>query len=898
MSKKVYTIFAAALLMLLVMPAWVLANEHSFELYVQESGYFNISVNYAAVLGGGDILQQIIVNNQEKDIVPFRRYFADENTYWRYQEGNQMFPFQIEETRFTNFVLAHNTARPVDFYMYAGINTVDILPVAGEVIINSIYLTPSTPLMTYEEYREYHINAEKSSTDMIVIQAQQALFKSSATLIPQNDRTDPLVQPYHPTYIVLNSIGGWPWRLDGQRIEWEVQIPESGMYRIAMRYAQRERRGFSSRILTINGKVPFVEAAYLRFDHGNGFSSRFLYNTETGEDFWFYFTEGTNIIGMEVTLGLFENISDEATQALIKLTQIYQDIIMVTSASPIRHRDYQILTHIPDLRERLLEQAYVLRSILEQIEAVDAGFAESTAIVQRLLMNIERIADRPDQVAILLVDFQVSIGALAQFVTSAQAQPLLIDTLGVGGYNAEGFVGRAGFFRRVWHNIMAFMGSFTNDLSFDIQAAAGVEPVNIEVWMSTGFDLFNILGRIINEQFVAAHPHINVDLRLVDAGIVFPASLTGQGPDVVLQSMAMTPINFAHRGGAVDLTRFADFEEVAGRFSYAAMRTFEFDGRIYALPDQMTFNVMYYRSDILEDLGMTVPNTMDELLAMLPTMQARFMDIFFTTAPQPVLGAQPAPGSTGGMIGAITRGVNPVHASILHQMGGTIFNENGSLTEISNAIGIEAFRYWTNLYTRHNFIVETDVITRFRLGEIPIAVADLGLFNAINASAPEIRGNWSIAPIPGIINQYDEFRRDNLLSVSGSFIVQNMVESRDNMYEAWEFLRWFSSDAVQARFAAEVEAVWGHNWRYSTANLSAFAGLPWQNDVWQVLQESLDWAFAIPQVPGGYVVGRETNNAFLATIIDNRNPTDALFIARDRINTELYAKRREFGLID
>jgi hypothetical protein len=66
--------------------------------------------------------------------------------------------------------------------------------------------------------------------------------------------------------------------------------------------------------------------------------------------------------------------------------------------------------------------------------------------------------------------------------------------------------------------------------------------------------------------------------------------------------------------------------------------------------------------------------------------------------------------------------------------------------------------------------------------------------------------------------------------------------------------------------------------------------------VWPVLEESIDWSFAVPQVPGGYIAGRAINNAFVATVIDNRNPSHALFVAQDEINTELTLKRREFGL--
>ena len=865
----------------------------SFTINVPSPGYYHIGVEYVAVPGGGDILYQIHINGEAvPNVIPFRRFFVDENQNWRYQTGNQLFPAQVEVARHFQFTLGDRPTTPLDFWLEAGDNTIAFYPIQGLVeIVGQPVATPATPRLTYAQYAQLHTGTPRISGEMITIQAQHASYKTSRTLFPVNDRTDSLVYPYHPTYITLNTIGGWAWRVPGQLIEWEVDVPQSGMYRIALRYAQREKRGFTSRAFTINGVVPFEEAANIRFDFNNRFNSRFLHCPITGEDFWFYFEAGRHVIGFEATLGVFEDIVYDATNALVSLSRIYQDIVMITSAVPDRFRDYQILAAIPDLRERLWEQSDALTSILDAINAQGGAVGETTAILERLRINTNRLAERPYQVAILLSDFQTSIAALSTFITTAHEQPLLLDVIGLAGEDTPLFRARANFFQRVWHGIRAFLGSFTNNFDVVIEGADTEDQVTIEVWISSGFDLFNNLGRIINESFAPQHPHINVNLKLVDASIVFPASLTGRGPDVVLQANAAMPINFAHRGGAIDLTQFPDFEEVAQRFAPAAVDTFRFLDGVYALPDQMTFNLMFYRTDVFEELGITIPNTIEEFLGIVPVLQARFMDIFFTTAPQPPLGAS-------GGVGATTRGLNTVHVSLLHQMGGSVYNYTGAYTNIATPVGIEAFEFWTDLYTKHNFIVETDILTRFRMGTIPVAVTDMGLFNILNASAPEIRGNWAVAPIPGMYREDGEFRRDNVMSVSGNFIVENTVMDRGTKNEAWEFLKWFTSDEVQERFAVDAEAVWGHSWRYQTANLNAFYNLGWGPVVWPVLEESLGWTFAIPQVPGGYIAGRSVNNAFIATVVENRNPANALFFARDEINRELTLKRQEFGIYD
>jgi maltose-binding protein MalE len=867
--------------------------EISFEVHADMAGYHNLTVNYAAVPGGRDILADVRVNGHVVyHALQFHRFFMDSSDAWRTQTGNQNIPSQVEVVRYTDFTLGPDPARPLAIWLEAGNNEVVLVLNEGYITVDGgMVAAPVHGLLTYAQYSAQHSHVSRAAGPMIAIQAQHALYKTSATLFPVNERTDSLLYPYHPFHIKLNAIGGFTWRTPGQRLEWEVEVPVSGMYRIALRYAQREVRGFTSRILTINGQVPFAEAADLRFNFATGFNSRYLASNETGEYFWFYLPAGTHLIGLEASLGVFDDIVYEATRVLNDLTAFYQDVVMVTSTRPDPHRDYQITIAIPGFRDRLHAIEADLTMILEKVDAAGDTFSEANMSVERMRDRVARLADRPDRVGTYLIEFQHALGAMANFITIAYEQPLLLDVIGVGGTEAELFRARPNFFQRMWHMFRAFIGSFIMDLSISMDVPEGVEQTSVEVWVSTGFDVFNVLGRVINEMFVPEHPHISVDLRLVDAGIIFPASLTGQGPDVILQANASMPTNFAFREAALDLTAFPDFDEVASWFHPAAIETLAFDQAVYALPDTMHFNVMFYRTDVFETVGIEhVPNTMNEFLATIPTLQARNMDIFFTTE------GQPQPGVVGGMVGGITRGLNTVHVGILHQMGGDVFAPLGAYTNMANDIGLAAFRYWTDLYTKHNFVVETNVLTRFRMGDLPIVVADLSTLNVLNAAAPDIRGNWAIAPVPGMYRADGEFRRDNVLSVSCNFIVQNMVDQRGNKDEAWEFLSWFSSADAQTRFAQEIEAVLGHNWRYMTANLEAFESLGWSRHEQAVLTEMLDWAIAIPQVPGGYIAGREIHNAFINVVVDNGNPVDRLFIARDRINQELTAKRIEFGL--
>ena len=59
------------------------------------------------------------------------------------------------------------------------------------------------------------------------------------------------------------------------------------------------------------------------------------------------------------------------------------------------------------------------------------------------------------------------------------------------------------------------------------------------------------------------------------------------------------------RGAVRNLAEHEDFEEVAERFYSSAMVQFTYQDGVYALPETQTFQVMFYRKDIMEELGLS-----------------------------------------------------------------------------------------------------------------------------------------------------------------------------------------------------------------------------------------------------------------------------------------------------
>lgn len=158
---------------------------------------------------------------------------------------------------------------------------------------------------------------------------------------------------------------------------------------------------------------------------------------------------------------------------------------------------------------------------------------------------------------------------------------------------------------------------------------------------------------------------INVNVQLVDMNTLLRAELAGEGPDVAIQVANTngiagavlntgndTPVNYGLRNAVLDLTQFEDFDSVSGRFYDSALTAFGFEGSVYALPETQTFPVMFYRKDILAELGMEIPQTWDEVKVTMSVLAKNQMEFGMLPTEQ-------------------------VYAMLLYQNGGEYYNEGG-----------------------------------------------------------------------------------------------------------------------------------------------------------------------------------------------------------------------------
>lgn len=877
-----------------------------WQVKVQEAGYYNLAVEYYPVEGkSGGIQRSVLIDGElpfsEAGIVEFERFWKNELDEIQVDnKGNDVRNRQVECPEWSEKRLCDSNgyyAEPFLFYLEPGVHTVTFLSQKEPMMIRRLLFEKPEQIPDYREVKEeYEVRKENgvrnknetrnenetrkekdepgpgqenivSGAEVITIQAEDAGKKSSPMLYGISDRSSPSLTPYDPAKVKINSIGGTNWKEAGQWIEWEFDISEAGLYQIAMHEKQDSVRGVPvKRKLMIDGTVPFEEMMQIDFPYKGDWTVKTLSDGE--EPYLFYLQEGRHVLRLEAVLGDLTEYVRKVKTSLTGLNQIYYDIMMITGTQPDSYRDYQIEKKMPDLADRLGAERDVLKSVVDGLKQITGKSGEKEAAINTVIEQLGDFIKDVEKVVPKLADFKKNIGGIGTWLLQMNELPLQLDAIYLVPEGQEPPAVSHSFFSRLWHELRSVFYSFIVDYNSIGDVSEGSRQETLTVWIGTGRDQANALKLLIDEQFTK-ETGIPVNLMLVSMDTLLQATLAGQGPDAAMQVAGNLPMNYAMRGAVADLTQFEDFEQTAERFYESALVPYRFREQCYALPETQTFQMLFYRRDILNKQGIAVPQTWDDVNAAISVLSRNNM----------TFGMAPSPEQGFGMF--------------LYQMGGEFYTEDGKASALDSDIAVNAFKKWTSYYTDYTLEREFDFANRFRTGEMPLGIADYTMYNTLQVSAPEIRGLWEFTRVPGTIKEDGSI--DHTTPSGGQAVI--IMNGSGKKESAWEFLKWWTSEEVQVRFGREMEGLMGPAARYPTANKEALAKLPWALEDYANLTEQFSWVKGIPEVPGGYFTGRNINNAFYSVVVSqNIGPREALMDNVRYINDEIAYKRKEFKL--
>ena len=280
----------------------------------------------------------------------------------------------------------------------------------------------------------------------------------------------------------------------------------------------------------------------------------------------------------------------------------------------------------------------------------------------------------------------------------------------------------------------------------------------------------------------------------------------------------------------------------------------------------MDFKMMFYRKDILSELGLEIPQTWTDLYnKVLPILDQNGMDFYMASD----------------------------YATYLFQMGGEYYNEDKTATALDSNTAYQAFLQWTKNYTVYDIPETADIYNHFRIGDIPLAIGGYADYIKIMYTAPDLYGKWDIAPIPGI---YQEDGTLNRMSGGASTTLMIFTDSKEKE-GAWEFAKWWMSTDVQTLYSTEIEAIQGLEARWNTANVEAFKSMSWDENHMKVFQIAWKNFKNMPNTLGGYYTGRNVTNAWTRVVMNDVNTRTSWEKCIDEIENEMKRKQLEYGLI-
>ncbi len=854
---------------------------------VPSAGLYNLAIEYYPLPGKrASIQRDLQIDGQypfiEARRLSFDRTWKDAHPPARDNQGNDIRPSQVEapQWRFQLFEDALAMYRePYLFYLEQGKHTVRLGYIQEPAAIARISLLSPPAVPSYQQAQaEYRAQGYlPAGGAQIVLQAEEAEEKSTPTLT-RNYSPDPSAYPPAEGVFRLNVFGGWRWRRAGEWATWRFTVRQSGLYQIGVKRWHGDWSKMPAfRSIKIDGQYPFDELREVGFPYNWYWNLDTLSDPQTHQPYLVYLAAGEHVLEMRSVVGPASQtvrVVDGVTRAMSELAR---QVILLTGSEPDPQMEWDMQKEIPNLVPQLNQMAADLDGEATRLTEIAGTKPTSADTLLEVASQLRNMAANPDTVPNRLIQLSETQSMLGYWALDLQESEFEVDAIVFSSPDVPMPPGRVSTLES-WRLTGAnFLASFRKDYGvignvYDPKTAR--DSVVLEVWMARGEEWGKIMKELIEETFTP-QTGIRVNLHLVppgslsagDMSVLLLAATAGKAPDVACAVNPNLPVEFAIRNALVPVSQYGDYAQVATRFRPGALIPYTYQENVYALPETQNFSMMFYRTDILDSLGLKPPQTWDELYDMMWTLQQNGMDFYYP------------PGSDG---------LTP----FLFQRGGDYYTPDGLRSALDQPTALSSFRDWTALYTNYHIPMAADFFNRFKTGEMPIGIADYWTYVLLSTAARELMGRWQMAPIPGVKMPDGTINR----STGGSGNAVVIFKQSQHPREAWEFAKWWTSTEIQLRYGTELEALLGVEARWNTANVDALQGMSWPRQDIQAITEQWKWFQERPVVLGGYFTARHIDNAWNRVVLQGTNPREALEEAIRQINLELRKKQEEFGI--
>ncbi|MBR6694486.1 MAG: extracellular solute-binding protein [Clostridia bacterium] len=863
----------------------------TYKFKVEQAGFYSIRLYYQGIKDRSTPIKLGIKLDDAYpfkgvDAVEFPRVWKDGGEIRSDGVGNQFTAEQVEVYTYTDaFVMDAGgfVSEPYEFALSAGEHTLTLEAIDQPFVLDRIEIVAPVSYKTYETVlNEYIAKGYKpyEGSEIVKIEGESATLKSTNSLIAKSDSSDPSVSPTSPYVSKINYIGSTNWQVPGDTITWEFTVPADGFYKLGLKFRQNGiLNGSAYRKLYIDGEVPFLEAADIDFSYDSGWQYK-EFGNNNGEKYLFYLTEGEHTLSMEVTIGSLAEHTRALQNVLYSAGNLYRKMIQITGESPDASRDYSLYEQIPQFEETLkkdMDELYRIASALETLYGKKGGTNATT--IRSFAYTISNMLDNRFTSHQYINQYYNNYCSVNALMYEMMSLPLDIDYMvfaaektGIPGTDASFWADVKFSFQRLLSSFSSSYNSVSGDISSDKQ---------ITIWVNWGRDQVRVLNDLIQSSFTP-NSGIGVNVKISNASYI-QAILSGNGPDCSLHMARSEPVNLALRGAMIDLSKMDGYEETINNcfISPDAVVPYKFGDGVYALPDTQSFSMMYYRTDVFEELGIEPPETWDDFLyvssiIMRNNYQVGMPYIQITSSTQ-----------TNAGVASLS-----IFPTLLMQRGQKLYKDGLDGLNLTNATAIETFEWWTNLYTEYKFPITYDFFNRFRTGVMPLGLVGYTYYAQLTLAAPEITGKWKMLELPGTVGEDGKINKLQAGSGTGCGI----LSCAKNPKYGWEFLKWWVSADTQLRYSNNCESILGVSGRVTTSNPEALAQMAWDKDSLNSLMKQWRNLREVEEVAGGYYTARMIDQAYWNVVNNGKNAKDMLIEWAANGDNEIIRKRKQYNL--
>lgn len=854
---------------------WSQMGKQKYSLpFSSESGKYYVSISYIPVKKTDtDIMTAIKVDGKypqkEFESVKLPRSWVAESKNYFDKNGNEYASYVVQQETELKEAVRDSEAlydTPLEVNLKKGAHTLELKYLSGSMKIKSIQLFPATEYKSYKTYLSDHSGKEYKGK-AITVEGENVSTRSDRT-IPCYSHNDAAMSPSGPGKTRINAFGGSYWYQGNSYGTWKIKVPEAGFYKLSMRINQDNSGLTSARQISIDGEVPFKELACYKFAYKSGFRTEVLGGKTNPYLIWL--SAGTHTLKIQSVASQVRKPVQDIRKLGDRLSDLIHDIQVITGTSPDPNFNYELDKKMPGLIQTLKKQAKTADQIAKEIEEISGSTPVMTSTLHSdadvLRSLTKKVRTIPENISLI----STMQGDLNDAASSLTSQPLGIDWISLSAPDQEVKEVKASWTEKLKLMAVNFLDSFQSEEDADKK-----ENKAINLWIARDKEWGNLLQQMIKEDF-EPKTGVKVNVNVLPSGnttVVSGASplllsvVAGNTPDIALGCDSQTPVELAIRGQLEDLKQFSDFKKVTKRFPKTTEDVLSYENGCYGVPETMDFPIMIYRTDILEQNKISVPQTWEEIWQYTLPQLAQIDGNFYM-------------GSSS----------MQMYASFLYQNGGKFYNKDGTCALNSEA-AITAFEEWTKCFVQYNVPQSANFYNEMKKGTLPIGICSLSEYMELLSYAGELTGKLKVAPVPGIKGKDGTIKRYGSGSVSSAI----MFKKSKNKEACWEFMKWWTSEKVQSRFAQGIEARVGMTGRWFSANQDAFQKLSWSNDELQVIKNWMPWYKNVPNVLGSYYSSRSITNAWTRTVMSGTDARDSIEQSYEEISKQIERKKQEYG---